>query len=139
MLTTTQVRAIMRKHGHRGDIWTNKSAGHEGRERRVKIYGHGTAAMQKELARAGGADTLTFTVNMGYNETDGLTVRCLLPEGALVCGPTARQRDLQRRHLTAALNGLYQVKANLENAQGKDKYKLRELISQLKKDISNIK
>ena len=139
MLTTIQVRAIMRKHGFGGTLYTNKSAGHEGRERRVKMYGHGTAALQKELAQAGGADTLTFTFNMGYNETDGLTVRCLLPENTQVRVSTARRRDLQRRHLTAALHGLYPVKVHLENALGKDKYKVNELIRQLKKDISDIK
>lgn len=58
MITTVQVRAIMRKHNAH-HIWTNKTKGHKGLARRVKCWATGDkVAMMSELRSVAGASNV---------------------------------------------------------------------------------
>lgn len=82
MLTTVQVRDIMRSAGRR-EIYTNKTRVNCGSERRVKCYMPDTTARAQELLRklveAAGEDNVTVTDgDLNYHGTPGITVRCTL-------------------------------------------------------------
>ena len=81
MITTKQVRAIIRKHipdigSWRDPIWTNKWR--DDNVRNIKIYDRrGSEALLKELRAAAGAKNVR--VVYGYSMfSDGITVRCVL-------------------------------------------------------------
>jgi hypothetical protein len=86
MLTTLQVRAIIRKHIQTNiwnTIWTNKPSKNCGDRRTVKVYFNGAAThpMIRELRRAGvDLDDMNFTAGSQYLGAAGLTVRCVLPK-----------------------------------------------------------
>ena len=84
MLTTKQVRAIIRKHiptagGWFNPIWTNKLK--DPALRTVKCYDAGnTAALVRELKRKGGAKSVRITApsanHCGQMHTGGIVVTC---------------------------------------------------------------
>lgn len=85
MITTKQVRAIIRKHnrdtGYRSmGIWTNKVG--TGDARSVKIYAcDSTPEMIAELQEAVGAKNVRLTngvAGWGTRREEGLTVRCVI-------------------------------------------------------------
>jgi len=86
LLTTTQVRAIIRAYG--GDpayIYTNKTAGHTGKIRRVKTYYNDNQPMLVALILACGEENVTLTNGSElpnskfYQSGDrGVTVKCTL-------------------------------------------------------------
>ena len=84
MLTTTQARAIIRKHvniNFWNPMWTNKTSKNPGNVRSVKVYFNGDVShpLVKELLRAGAdLDDLNFTTGSEYAAVEGLTVRCIL-------------------------------------------------------------
>ena len=86
MLTTKQVRDIMRRHINTNiwnPMWTNKTGKNCGDVRSVKAYFNGdvTHPMIKELLQAGAdLDDLNFTAGSEYNGIEGLTVRCRLAQ-----------------------------------------------------------
>ena len=75
MLTTKQVRSIMAKHGAR-DLYTNKTTGHKGNDRRVKCYYRGNDALVTALKAAAGADNVR--VHGGSYSGAGVVVKCVL-------------------------------------------------------------
>jgi hypothetical protein len=80
MLTTTQVRAIMRENGG-FPAYTNKSAGHTGNIRRVKAYYNGNAKMLAALREKCGISNVNLTDGASYVRGPSLravTVRCTL-------------------------------------------------------------
>ncbi len=85
LLTTLQVRKIMRKHGGE-PVYTNKTTGYEGRHRRVKAYYFGNEKMLKALQKKCGKKNVTLTdggssypSGFGYSGgLPGVTVRCVL-------------------------------------------------------------
>jgi hypothetical protein len=86
MLTTKQVRDIMRRHINPNiwnPMWTNKTSKNCGNVRAVKAYFNGdvTHPMIKELLQAGvDLDDLNFTAGSEHNGLEGLTVRCRLAQ-----------------------------------------------------------
>lgn len=80
MLTTKQVRAIMRKHipglgSWNNPIWTNKWD--ETDKRSIKIYDvNNNKALLAELKAKAGAKNVRQVPGSGYCE--GITVRCVL-------------------------------------------------------------
>ena len=77
--TTLQVRSIMAHHGARG-MYTNKTTGHTGNERRVKCY-YTTQALVDALCNLVGAENVKVTE--GCNEfhgrgQQGVVVKCKL-------------------------------------------------------------
>ena len=80
MLTTKQVRAIIRKHDPDlgslySPIWTNKWD--DTNKRSIKIYDSGdTAALLQELRALAGAENVRIVPNDNY--CDAITVRCVI-------------------------------------------------------------
>ena len=84
LLTTTQVRNIMRSEGGE-PRYTNKTTGYTGNIRRVKAYYYGNQKMLKALQKACGAENVTLTdggdlsgFGYGYSGQPGVTVKCVL-------------------------------------------------------------
>ena len=86
LLTTTQVRNIMRANGGE-PRYTNKTTAHKGNIRRVKAYYYGNQTMLKALQKACGAENVTLTdggdsypagFGYGYSGQPGVTVKCVL-------------------------------------------------------------
>lgn len=80
MLTTIEVRDIMRKAGRDAEyIYTNKTKGHTGNERRVKCY-FPDEKLVAQLKQAAGADNVKIMLHGGYNSGmhDGIVVKCVL-------------------------------------------------------------
>lgn len=79
MLTTVEVRGIMRKHG-KVTLYTNKTAGDKTRNRRVKCYFSGTTShpLYKELIAKAGVKNVTLTDGSWFQGPRGMTVRCVL-------------------------------------------------------------
>lgn len=80
MLTTSQVRAIMHQYGANDyGIYTNKTAGHEGPERRVKCYYRGKKDLLDALQKAAGKENVTLTPGaVYYGAGPGITVKCII-------------------------------------------------------------
>lgn len=81
MLTTKQVRAIIKQHSISSrHIFTNKTTGHTGSDRRVKIYFNNDIALLKVLQKAAGKDNITLTKGGDsiYSRGPGLTVKCII-------------------------------------------------------------
>jgi hypothetical protein len=80
MLTTKQVRAIIRKHVPNlgtwyNPVWTNKW--NDTNQRSVKVYNSGdTAALLQELRDLAGAENVRIVPNDNY--CDAITVRCVI-------------------------------------------------------------
>lgn len=86
LLTTLQVRKIMRKHGGE-PLYTNKTTGDTSNIRRVKAYYYGNKKMLKALQKKCGQKNVTLTsgggdslsgFGYGYSGQPGVTVRCVL-------------------------------------------------------------
>ena len=84
LLTTTQVRNIMRANGGE-PRYTNKTTAHKGNIRRVKAYYYGNQTMLKALQKACGAENVTLTdgrdlsgFGYGYSGQPGVSVKCVL-------------------------------------------------------------
>jgi hypothetical protein len=79
MLTTIEVRSIMRKAGR--DSWciyTNKTRGHAGNERRVKCY-FPDEKLVAWLNQAAGAENVKVMLHGGgHGMHDGIVVKCVL-------------------------------------------------------------
>jgi hypothetical protein len=81
MLTTKQVRAIIAQHSTDiYGVYTNKTKGHKGQERRVKCYFQNNVVLYHALQKAAGADNVTLTAgSAGYYSTGpGIVVKCVL-------------------------------------------------------------
>ena len=84
MITTTQVRSIMKKNGILfNQCYTNKTTGETGKARRVKAYFRGdqNSKVYKELVKAAGKTNVKILDNFypsGYNGIQSLIVRCEL-------------------------------------------------------------
>ena len=80
MLTTKQVRAIIAQH--RNDthgVYTNKTTGHTGLNRRVKCYYRGDARLLMALQKAAGVENVKLTSGGShYRAMPGIVVKCLL-------------------------------------------------------------
>ena len=80
MLTTKQVRAIIRKHVPNlgtwyNPVWTNKWD--DTNKRSVKVYNSGdTAALLQELRAQAGAENVRIVPSKTY--CDAITVRCVI-------------------------------------------------------------
>ena len=80
MLTTKQVRAIIRKHVPNmgtwyNPVWTNKWD--DTNKRSIKVYNSGdTAALLQELRDLAGAENVRIVPNDNY--CDAITVRCVI-------------------------------------------------------------
>ena len=80
MLTTTQVRAIIRQYrANDYEVYTNKTAGHKGPERRVKCYYRDNVALLAALEKAAGKENVTLTAGASYyGGGPGITVKCII-------------------------------------------------------------
>jgi hypothetical protein len=80
MITTQQVRDIIRTHRPGALIYTNKTTGHKGPERRVKCYFRNDKELLAELKKAAGADNVTLTAGGDgyYSVGQGIVVKCVL-------------------------------------------------------------
>jgi hypothetical protein len=84
MLTTKQVRAIIRKHTTGAEIWTDKPIPHRsytGSLRRVKCYLDNNGVLLRALQRAAGSQNVTVTKGNPYSMSDrgpGIVVKCQL-------------------------------------------------------------
>ena len=80
MITTQQVRDIIRTHRPGALIYTNKTTGHKGPERRVKCYYRGDTELMSALQKAAGADNVTLTAGGDgyYSVGQGIVVKCVL-------------------------------------------------------------
>lgn len=82
LLTTLQIRTIMRANGVSGSMmYTNKTKGHTGRIRRVKCYlAGGDAGLVSALHAATGAMNVNVTAGSSYSRSwgEGVTVKCVL-------------------------------------------------------------
>jgi hypothetical protein len=80
MITTQQVRDIIRTHRPGALIYTNKTTGHKGPERRVKCYYRGDTELMSALQKAAGAENVSVTAGGdGYYSTgQGIVVKCVL-------------------------------------------------------------
>ena len=86
MVTTREVRAVMRKYDSWYTIYTNKTTGDTSRRRRVKCYKPGDAkkadALLKELRELAGEENVTvYTPNVlrpWCNTHDSVVVKCEL-------------------------------------------------------------
>ena len=83
MLTTKQVRHIMRNHlFNSSDIWTNKTTGDMSNIRRVKCYMPGenkkANALLADLNKAAGRANVSITNGSDYYGRPGITVRCIV-------------------------------------------------------------
>lgn len=84
MLTTKQVRNVMRNHLFDSrDIWTNKTTGDKTNIRRVKCYmpqdNRKANKLLADLKKAAGAENVRIT-NGDWRM--GITVRCFVENGA---------------------------------------------------------
>lgn len=84
MLTTIQVRAIMRRHIKTNAwdrIWTNRWK-NSGDVRSVKCYEPSdfkqSMTLLRELQRLAGANNVNITAGSEYLSHSGITVRCLI-------------------------------------------------------------
>ncbi len=77
LLTTTQVRALMRTYGGE-PLYTNKTTGHTGNIRRVKAYYNDNQNMLAALILACGDENVTLTEGSDWMGEPGVTVRCTL-------------------------------------------------------------
>ena len=84
LLTTIQVRKIMRKHGGE-PLYTNKTTGDISDNRRVKCYYNGNEKMLKKLRKKCGKENVTLTSGGNYEYGSysgwggpGVVVRCVL-------------------------------------------------------------
>jgi len=80
MLTTTQVRAIIRKHKTVtiwDPIWTNKTSKNPGNVRSVKCYFLDDMALVSALRNAAGAENVRIT-DSEHSMGPGITVKCIL-------------------------------------------------------------
>jgi hypothetical protein len=76
--TTLQVRAIMHSFNVAGHaMYTNKTTGHTGRQRRVKCYGNDLVLIAA-LQKACGAANVKQTPGSNYRSGPGITVKCVL-------------------------------------------------------------
>jgi hypothetical protein len=81
MLTTTQVRAIIRKHStNTYGIYTNKTKDHTGPERRVKTYFRNDVDLFRALQKAAGRANVYLTPGSDYCHSIGpaIIVKCVL-------------------------------------------------------------
>jgi hypothetical protein len=80
MITTQQVRDIIRTHRPGALIYTNKATGHKGPERRVKCYFRDDKELLAKLKKAAGADNVTLTAGGDgyYSIGQGIVVKCVL-------------------------------------------------------------
>ena len=81
MLTTKQVRAIIAKHSTDSyGVYTNKTAGHQGPERRVKCYFRNNVDLYRALQKAAGTENVTLTPGGSgyYTLGPGIIVKCIL-------------------------------------------------------------
>ena len=81
MLTTKQVRAIIHQHtDNTYGIYTNKTAGHTGNDRRVKCYFRNNTRLLRALEKAAGKQNVTVTEGGSgwYAGGAGIVVRCIL-------------------------------------------------------------
>ena len=83
MLTTKQVRNVMRNHlFNRADIWTNKTSGNFSIYRSVKCYVPSNdtkaAALLAALVEAAGEDNVKVTDGSEYLAWPGIIVRCTI-------------------------------------------------------------
>ena len=84
MLTTTQVRAIIRKHKTVHAVWdpiyTNKTNKNPGNVRSVKCYFLNNTALLKALQKAAGAENVKLTDGATHYAAlgPGITVKCVL-------------------------------------------------------------
>ena len=83
MLTTLQVRAIIRKHTDSqfvDPIYTNKTRKNPGNQRTVKCYYYRNAKLLKALQKAAGKQNVNLTVGGKWYgaQGPGITVKCVL-------------------------------------------------------------
>ena len=81
MITTKQVRAIMRQHTtNTYGIYTNKTRAHTGTERRVKCYFRNNTNLLIALQKAAGAENVKVTDggNGPWAGGPAIVVKCLL-------------------------------------------------------------
>ena len=81
MITTKQVRAIIAQHSNSSyGVYTNKTTGHTGSDRRVKCYFRGNTKLLNTLQKAAGKENVTLTAggNQYYGGGPGLIVKCIL-------------------------------------------------------------
>jgi hypothetical protein len=81
MLTTSQVRAVIHKHtDNTYGIYTNKTKGHTGIDRRVKCYFRDDVELYTALQKAAGHANVYLTPGSGYSHSIGpaIIVRCVL-------------------------------------------------------------
>jgi len=82
MLTTIEVRKIIRKHTTGADIFTDKPVPHrsyKGPLRTVYCYFNNNVALFRALQRAAGRENVTLTLGNPYgNRGPGIVVKCLL-------------------------------------------------------------
>ena len=79
MLTTIQVRKVIRKNGGAaGQVYTNKYK--IGNERTVKCYYNGNDAMLAALKAACGEENVKLTAGSGYSRSwgEGIIVKCVI-------------------------------------------------------------
>ena len=76
MITTQQVRDIIRAHRPNSLIYTNKTNGHKGPERRVKCYYRGDTELLFMLQTAAGSDNVYLTGHSTMGTGRGLIVKC---------------------------------------------------------------
>jgi hypothetical protein len=80
MITTQQVRDIIRTHRPDALIYTNKTTGYKGPERRVKCYFRDDTELLAALKKAAGADNVSVTAGGDgyYSIGQGIVVKCVL-------------------------------------------------------------
>lgn len=81
MLTTKEVRKIIRKHTTGEAVWTDKpvpNRSYTGPLRRVKCYFDGNGVLLRALQKAAGSGNVTVTRGLGYGRGPGIVVKCLL-------------------------------------------------------------
>lgn len=81
MITTKQVRAIIAQHSTSSyGVYTNKTTGHTGSDRRVKCYFRGNNKLLAALQKAAGAENVTLTAGGEgwYAGGPGIVVKCIL-------------------------------------------------------------
>ena len=81
MATTKQIRAIIEKHKFQVYA-TNKTKGHTGPDRRIKMYSHGTPELIQELQQVAGPENvkvLDWTEKYGpYFTNKSIVVKCVI-------------------------------------------------------------
>jgi hypothetical protein len=81
MLTTTQVRAIIHKYSNNTyGLYTNKTKGHTGLNRRVKCYFRGNTKLYTALIEAAGSENVYITEGSPHYHSIGpaIIVKCVL-------------------------------------------------------------